>query len=184
MTGSCRFKGKLLDLSLTLDGDQRLTIQLDGDFRQAFDDLKDAEIDLTVAKHRKKRSLDANGYAWVLIDQIAAKKRISKTEVYRNAIREIGGVSDTVCAENRTVKRLTEQWCKKGLGWQAETMPSKLKGCTNVILYYGSSSYDTAQMSALIDSLVQDAQAIGIDTRSPKEIQALLDEYGCVDGVR
>jgi low affinity Fe/Cu permease len=62
-------------------------------------------------------------------------------------------------------------------------MESKLPGCTVVILYYGSSSYDTAQMSALIDSLVQDAQALGIETRSPNEIQALLDEYGCVEGV-
>ena len=100
-----RFKGKLLDLSLTLDGDQRLTIQLDGDFRQAYDELKDAEIDLTVAKHRERRSLDANAYAWVLIDRIAEKKRIPKEEVYRNAIREIGGVSDMVCVQDRAVKR-------------------------------------------------------------------------------
>lgn len=69
-----RFKGKLLDLSLTLDGDQRLTIQLDGDFRQAYDELKDAEIDLTVVKHRERRSLDANAYAWVLIDRIAERR--------------------------------------------------------------------------------------------------------------
>ena len=156
-----RFKGKLLDLSLTLDGDQRLTIQLDGDFRQAYDELKDA----------------------VLIDRIAEKKRIPKEEVYRNAIREIGGVSDMVCVQDRAVKRLREQWDRKGIGWHSETMESKLPGCTVVILYYGSSSYDTAQMSALIDSLVQDAQALGIETRSPKEIQALLDEYGCVEGV-
>lgn len=179
-----RFKGKLLDLSLTLDGDQRLTIQLDGDFRQAYDELKDAEIDLTVAKHRERRSLDANAYAWVLIDRIAEKKRIPKEEVYRNAIREIGGVSDMVCVQDRAVKRLREQWDRKGIGWHSETMESKLPGCTVVILYYGSSSYDTAQMSALIDSLVQDAQALGIETRSPKEIQSLLDEYGCVEGVR
>ena len=137
-----------------------------------------------MAKHRERRSLDANAYAWVLIDRIAEKKRIPKEEVYRNAIREIGGVSDLVCVQDRAVKRLREQWDRKGIGWHSETMESKLPGCTVVILYYGSSSYDTAQMSALIDSLVQDAQALGIETRSPKEIQALLDEYGCVEGVR
>ena len=184
MMANCSFKGRLLDLSMTLDGDQRITIQLDGDFRQQYDDLKDTVIDLTVSKHREKRSLDANAYAWVLIDKIAQRKQIGKTEVYRNAIREIGGVSDTVCVRNKAVNRLREQWSKKGLGFQTDTIESKIPGCTNVILYYGSSTYDSGQMAALIDSLVQDAQSIGIDTRSPQEIETLLNEYECVDGVR
>ena len=169
---------------MSVDGNQRLTIKLDGDFRQRYDDLKDADIDLTVVKHREKRSLDANAYAWVLIDLLAAKKQITKTEVYRQAIKEIGGVSDTVCVQNKAVERLKEQWSRKGLGWQAETLESKIPGCTNVILYYGSSVYDTKQMSALIDSLVQDCHSIGIETRSPQEIETLLNEYQCVDGVR
>ena len=180
---NCRFKGRLTDLSLTLDGNQRLTIQLDDDFRQQYEDLKDTEIDLTVTKHRERRSLNANAYAWVLIDKIAEKKRLKKDDVYRNAIREIGGVSDVVCVQNKAVRRLCESWNKKGIGWQTETLESKIPGCTVVVLYYGSSCYDTAQMSALISSLVQDAQTIGIETRSPKEIAMLLDEYECIDGV-
>ena len=184
MTGNCRFKGRLLDLEVPFDGNQRLIIEIDGDFRQRYDDLKGKDIDLTVTRHREKRSLDANAYAWVLIDKIAEKKQISKTEVYRNAIREIGGVSDMVCAQNKTLKRIQEEWSKKGLGWQTDTLDSKIPGCTVVVLYYGSSTYDTAQMSALIDSLVQDAHSLGIETRSPKEIETLLNEYECVEGVR
>jgi hypothetical protein len=52
-------------------------------------------------------------------------------------------------------------------------MPSKINGCTNVILYYGSSTYNTAQMSLLIDHLVQDAKALGIETMTPQELEAL-----------
>ena len=168
---------RLLDLSMGLNGRQRLTIELDSDFRSEFDDLHDVEVDVKVTKHRVKRSLDANAYAWVLVDKIAQKRRMSKAEVYRNAIREIGGVSEVVCIQNRAVKTMKDVWTRNGIGWQVEEMESKIEGCTNLILYKGSSVYDSRQMSALIDSLVQDAKSIGIETRPQWEIDSLLKEY-------
>ena len=42
-----------------------------------------------------------------------------------------------------------------------------------MILYYGSSTYDTQQMSLLIDHIVQDAKALGIETMTPAELEAL-----------
>jgi hypothetical protein len=168
---------RLLDLSMGLNGRQRLTIELDSDFRSEFDDLHDVEVDVKVTKHRVKRSLDANAYAWVLVDKIAQKRRMSKAEVYRNAIREIGGVSEVVCIQNRAVKTMKDVWTRNGIGWQVEEMESKIEGCTNLILYKGSSVYDSRQMSALIDSLVQDAKSIGIETRPQWEIDSLLKEF-------
>lgn len=154
-----------------------MTVELDADFRSEFDDLHDVEVDVKVTKHRVKRSLDANAYAWVLVDKIAQKRRMSKAEVYRNAIREIGGVSEIVCIQNRAVKTMKDVWTRNGIGWQVEEMESKIEGCTNLILYKGSSVYDSRQMSALIDSLVQDARSIGIETRPQWEIDSLLKEY-------
>ncbi len=163
-------KGRLVDLSFGLNRKQRVTIELEGDFRDKFDKLKDADIKVEIKKYRKKRSLDANSYAWTLIDKIASELGMSKIEVYRNAIKNIGGVSDIVCVMDEAVEKLRQGWEKHGLGWQTETMESKIPGCTNVILYYGSSVYDTKQMSQLIDNLVQDAKALGIETATPEEI--------------
>ena len=154
-----------------------MTVELDADFRSEFDELHDTEVDVTIKKHRNKRSLDANAYAWVLIDKIAAKRSMSKAEVYRNAIKDIGGVSDVVCIQNKAKQTMIDIWTRNGIGWQAEEMESKIPGCTNLVLYKGSSVYDTKQMSALIDSLVQDAKAIGIETRPQEEIESLLKEY-------
>ena len=170
-------KGRLADLSFSLDGKQRLTIELDADFRTEYDELKDTDIEVTVKKYRQKRSLDANAYAWVLMDKIAAKRGISKTEVYRHAIKEIGGVSEVVCVQNKAVDMMRRIWSGKGIGWQVDVLDSKIQGCKTLVLYYGSSEYDTKQMSALIDSLVQDAQAIGIETKAPEELQSLLEQY-------
>ena len=168
-------KSRLLDLSIGLDGKQKLLVELDGDFRGTWDKLHEKDCEITVKQYRKKRSLDANALAWVLIGKIAAAKRITKTEVYRNAIREIGGVSETISIKKAAVKRFQEQWNRNGIGWQIEDIGSNVPGWTNVIVYYGSSTYDTAQMSALIDALMQDAQSLGIET--DERIYSLMEEY-------
>ena len=148
-------KGRLIDLAVGLDGKQRVTIAVEGDLREIFDELHEADVSVEIKKFRRKRSLDANAYAWVLIDKLAAALNMEKVEVYRELIRNIGGVSETVCVRNEAVERLCEGWKHNGLGWFAETFPSKINGCTNVVLYYGSSTYDTKQMSALIDVAVE-----------------------------
>lgn len=44
----------------------------------------------SIDKAKKKRSLDANAYLWVLVGKIAAAVGIPTDEVYRNAIRDAG----------------------------------------------------------------------------------------------
>jgi len=171
--------GRLVDLSLSIDRKQRLTIEVDSDFRADFDKLKDDMVAVEVKKFRKRRSLDSNAYAWVLCDKLAEALSESKANIYREAIRNIGGVSDTVCVPTPAVEKLCRGWAHNGLGWQTETTESKIPGCTNVIMYYGSTSYDTAQMSRLIDILVQDAKELGIETLPPDELarmEALWNE--------
>lgn len=130
-----------------------------------------------LVKTKKRRSLDANAYAWVLVDKIASAIRLPKEEVYQNAIKGIGGVSDIVCVKDEAVVKLRQNWSKNGLGWQTETMPSKIAGCTNVVLYYGSSSYDAKQMGALIDRLIEDARALDIETMPPDRLEAMLSAW-------
>lgn len=136
------------------------------------------ELAIKADKRRRKRSLDANAYCFVLIDKLAAKLGITKEEVYRQAIREIGGVSEVVCVQNKALDTFCRTWSCHGLGWQTETFPSKVSDCTNVIVYYGSSEYDTAQMSRLIDNIVEDCKEQGIETMPPKELESLLNEWG------
>lgn len=166
-------KGKLKDLTRNLDGTWSLAITLVGDCRAVWDKLHDKDISVEIKPYREKRSLDANGYMWVLVDKIAEKMHLGKAEVYRNAIKDIGGASTVVCVQDVAVDALCRGWQDRGLGWQTDTIPSKIKGCTNVILYYGSSTYDTRQMTILIDHLVQDAKALGIETLTPAELEAL-----------
>lgn len=143
----------------------------------AAENLFGDKLSIKVGKWRNKRSLDANAYCWVLISRLAEKLKIPKTEIYRNAIRDIGGNSDMVCIQSKAVDALRSGWERNGLGWLTETSPSKLPGCTNVVLYYGSSTYDTAQMSRLIGNIQEECRLQGIETKSAEEVQSLLKQW-------
>ena len=170
-------RGRLNGLTMNRDGSQNVTVTICSDFREEYDRLAGAEVEVSIKKASNHRSLDANAYAWVLIDKLAAVLHTDKVDVYRQAILDIGGVSTTVCVQDKALEALRAGWESKGIGWQTETMPSKLDGCTNVILYYGSSSYDTRQMSSLIDHLIQDAEAQGIETITPQRRSELLNQW-------
>lgn len=167
-------KGKLHgDISYTRDRKQIISFELDGDITEYFDEFNTKELDIIVKPHRERRSLDANAYCWVLIDKLSETLRLPKIEIYREAIKSIGGVSETVCVPSKAIATLTKAWEAKGTGWQVETMPSKLPGCTNAVLYFGSSVFDKNQMSMLIDNLIEDCRNVGIPTETPDEIENL-----------
>lgn len=63
-----------MDLSMGMNRKQRITIEVDRDFRDDFDRLKDTELDVEVKKHRNRRSLSANAYFHVLVNKIAAER--------------------------------------------------------------------------------------------------------------
>jgi len=125
----------------------------------------------------EKRSKTANAYAWVLIDKIAEKMRISKSEVYKSHIRDLGGNSETVCILEKSADKLCQCWQGNGLGWSTERFPSKIPGCVNVTLFVGSSAFDVPTMSRFIDNLIYDAKELGIETMTPAEL-ARLEGYG------
>lgn len=172
-------KARITSLGRSVEGGYILTLTTrDKAVVDAYNDLHEDDVTIEIKRWHPARSRDANAYAWVLIDKLAAALQMSKTDVYREAIRDIGGVSDTCCVTDRAVDSLINGWKHNGLGWFAETMPSKIKGCTNVILYRGSSTYNTRQMSALIDVLVRECKEQHIETKSPQEIAAMNAAWG------
>lgn len=137
---------------------------------------KDKQYELK--EYKRKRSLDANSYCWVLCKKIADALRITKEEVYRKAINEVGKF-EILPIKDEAVNTFKIAWSSKGIGWICEVFnKSKLDGYTNVIAYYGSSIYNTKEMSILIDNIVQEAKHLGIETLTPDEIASLKSLWG------
>lgn len=155
------------------------TVRIIAELASYIDSLNDdKEYILTVKEHKQKRSLNANSYAWTLMDKLAEKLRMAKTDIYRSYIKEIGGNNTLVCVQDAALDDLIKTWETHGIGWIAETEKSKLDGCTNVRLYYGSSVYDTAQMSRLIELIVADCKSNDIETLTPEELNRMSEEWG------
>lgn len=145
------------------------------DARRFVYGFKPGEYEISPAK--KKRSLNANAYAWRLINDIALAVRENPEDVYREALKNIPNICEVLCVQDKAVDSMERLWTRNHIGRRVEREESKIKGCTNLYIYYGSSDFDTRQMSMLIDNLVQDAQALGIETRPEEEIKSLLEAW-------
>lgn len=150
--------------------------------------IKNPDVRIDVTKNKAKRSLDANAYMWTLCDKIAKRLSrpqrginppvvVTKEEVYKKQVHDTG-IFEIVPIKNEAVEKYISHWSKRGLGWIAEVIgQSKIDGYTNVITYFGSSVYDTSEMSRLIDGIVQEAIALGIETKTPDEIAEMMSLY-------
>ena len=171
--------GKLKDLLRLQGGEWLVSFTTREDPGTLFDDLKELPVKVEIKKASKHRSLSANNYAWALIDQIAEKTGIPESEVYRNAVREIGGISDYYGIRETAYDSFCEIWTAGHLGRQVEIIPGSAKpGWINVRAWKGSSDFDSAQMARLIDLLVQEAEQQGIPTVTDKEIERMVSRWG------
>ena len=173
-------EGRLTGFSLNRDGSQNVTVTVTADFAATYDKLKDEKISVEIKKATKKRSKDANAMCWSLCAEIgnAMQPPVPKEEVYRQAIRDVGEF-EPLPIKAEAVETFRMRWSEKGVGWFADVIDdSKLPGYKLVFAYYGSSTYDTAAMSRLIDVLVQDARNMGVKIPASKEQEEALAAWG------
>ena len=132
------------------------------------------KLDISIKKHRERRSLDANAYCWVLLQKMAEVLKTDKWTLYLRMLKEYGQFTHIIVKE-QAVEAMKRQWREcEVLG------PIKVGGMTGIQLqcYFGSSTYDTKQMAEFIDGIVREAQELGIDTRTPDEIAYMKEVWG------
>lgn len=137
-----------------------------------------SEVDFKLKKFHPKRSLDANAYMWVLIDHLAVATAVPCKDIYFDLLKNVGGNMQQYCSTPEAIEKMVELWKQQGStgwGWPYEVYESKIPKCQNIKLWYGSSTFDTATMSRMIDHLVQDCKACGIETLPPDELKSLLE---------
>lgn len=123
---------------------------------------------------RKKRSLDANAYFWVLADEIAKVVNTTKEQVYWHLVRRVGVFETLKFDSEAAMNRFKRNWRSNGLGWLTLTIDKE-----NFVIqaFYGSSRYDTKEMSRLIDEAISEAKSLGIEVRPREEIDSMLKEW-------
>ena len=123
---------------------------------------------------RKKRSLDANSFFWKLTDEIAKALNTTKEQIYWNLVKRVGVFDTLQFADEESMNRFKANWQQNGLGWLTYTVD---KDKHILQAYYGSSRYNTQEMSRLIDEAVEEAKNLGIETLTPEELSRMKEDW-------
>lgn len=163
-----------------LTGKWNVALSVNEDVTRTFERLRESNLlDIEIKQHRKRRSLDANAYMWVMLQKIADvlstdKNRIDKWDVYLQMLSDYG-VFTHIIVKPEAVERVKEEWrTVKVLG------PVSVNGQTGIQIqcYYGSHSYDTKEMTRLIDGVITECKELDIETLPPNEIERMKQEWG------
>lgn len=171
------FRTNKPEFKFLVNGKVEISFTTDKSILKQFNDVKDdKELTVQVKEYRQKRTLSQNAYMWVLLNEIGKAVNRSKEDIYKELVKDYG-VFEILPLKNEAVNRFNHNWTKNGLGWFTETIgQSKLKGYTNLIAYYGSSTYDTQEMNRLLDAVVNECQELGIQTMTMAEILLLKND--------
>ena len=166
-------------------GKFRVTFEAQDDISGQIDGMRDKTLRLTAKQWRDKRSLDSNAYYWVLLSKLAESIKITKPRAHNIMLREYGQIDlsdgsptyavipDTEEAENRELERemfhikptSEVREGKNGINYRT------------YILLKGSSCYDSAEMSHLLDGLISECKTLGIETATPEELERMKQLY-------
>lgn len=166
-------KGRIVsDITFTEKRKQRLTVELDEDFRSRYDKLKEMDLDIEIKIHREKRSLNANALCWKLCTEIANTLRTDKDSVYLTMLRRYGQSDIVSVLKGVDVKPYFKYFEEAGEG--------KINGkvFTHYKVFQGSSEYDTRYMSIFLDGIVSEAKEMGIPVLTERELSLMKEEWG------
>ena len=173
--------GKLKDLMKTRDGAWQVSFITREDPRKIFDKFTGQDVSVEIKKPTKHRTKTANDFCWALCKDIgdALQPPLPKEEVYRRAIEDVGSF-ETLHIRNDAVDSFRTIWGNRGVGWITKVCDySPIPGCKAIFAYYGSSTYDSVEMSRLIDYLKADAENMGLTIPiSKEEEERLLAAWG------
>lgn len=142
---------------------------------------KDKLWDIT--EHKEKRGLSQNAYYWVILEKMAVKMHVPKQELHNLNLRHLGLIERI---DGQVISILlpdTEETEKKTL--MADTYhlaPTRKtqtgangKPCRWYVMLRGSSDMNVQEMSALVDLVIEDAKAQGIETLPPGELERIRE---------
>lgn len=123
--------------------------------------------EITIKEHRKKRSKNANSYCWVWIEAIAKLTGESKLKLYDQFIRNYGVGEHFIVKDCVNLPDYFERY----------DVIAEYPAHLEIIVYKGSSCYDVNEMNTFINGVKMEAENLGIDTMTERELTLLLDEW-------
>ena len=172
--------GRITGLLRDFDGKVVISLTVNENVGE-IEKLRDKTLDIKLTTHREKRSLDANAYFHVLVDKIRGATGYSFSRVKNELITSYGQIEylmgqQVVIKTNIPPDKMIEQETLHCKPVKVEVQDGK--EITFYRVYRGSHTYNTEEMSKLIDGTVQEAKDLGIETMTPQQIERMMQLYG------
>ena len=132
------------------------------------------QLDVEIKVHRNRRSLNANAMLWALLQKLAEALLTSKDEIYIEMLGRYG-VFTHIIVQPKAVDKFIAEWrTVRNLG---EVTLNGQKG-VQLQCYFGSSTFNTKEMSVLLEGVISECKEAGIETLPDEEIQRMNAEWG------
>lgn len=151
----------------------RIILQFDVEpfYLGLLDDLNGQELSIEVKKYSRSKTNAQNALFWECIGQLAAAQKLeSNLELYRRMIRNYGVYTYAVVNPAAVPKFRAEFRDIEELG---EIEIDGRKGI-QLICYIGCSHYTVEEYSRLIDGIIKEMIAEGLNPPTTKEIERAL----------
>ena len=127
-----------------------------------------------IGMQKKKRSLNANAYSYLLSDKMADVLMADKDDVHFEMLRRYGQKSVI------SVLKEALPMLKSSIKYTDEIGESETNGkiFTHLKVYKGSHDFNTAEMSIYIAGIVSECKLLDIETMTPDEIARLKSSWG------
>ena len=142
-----------------------------------LDSLKVGEDYEVTVRKKGKRSLNANNYHWLLCERIAKVLRMSKYEAHNRLMMDYGtDWRDSQGERSFVLMKDTDMYLRSmTVHYRPTDAIEERKGIIYrwFVLLLPSHLMNTKEMSELIDGTVTEAQELGIETKTPDEIERI-----------
>lgn len=144
--------------------------------KQFFTNKKNVVV-IDIDRQKEIRSIKINNYCWILCEEIAKVTGITKIDVYKKQIREVGVVEFRSFETRESADEFLSWWNELGTGFFADELLTYTGDDVQMHAYRGSHTYKTPEMWRLVKSVQDEAKELGIETRTPDEIERMMSLY-------
>lgn len=151
-----------------------------------YERLRGKELNIELKEYRKKRNLNANSYYWVLLSKIC--EATGRTAAYQHNlylracsypdIDEEGNLIYAYVPDTEKGHKKVDEATEYHLLPTGSYVFKDGKCYEEHMMLRGSRSFDTSEMSHLIELVVEDCKDLDIETATPQEIHEYLERYG------
>jgi hypothetical protein len=144
-----------------------------------LEDLLDKDLDISLAKHRNRRSLDANAMLWACLGKMAAVLRTDNWSMYLHELERYGKFAHILVSPDM-IEAVKRQWRETKVVGETQVVDQEtgeIKPMVQMICFFGSSTYNTAEFSRLLDGVIGDMRDMRLEIPPSEDVKRVMEEH-------